>query len=332
MSRPLRIPSGYDGDMTRPTLFLLLCLLAAPLLAQTPPDAFQSHLQAGQAALRAGLPLLAAREYRAAVRLRPADADAHYALAGVLEAAGRADEAMAEYQRTIALRPDNAPAHNALAGLLEDRGGREAALAQYHQAVALLPSDPHLRFNLGGALADAGRPAQAAAQYREALRLKPDFAEAGQALRALGTVGTRPVGTPPASFLGTLPGTEREAGKVAGKFGGVSGGSSVKGALPAYSPALPVSGGEAACGGVGSDGRLSPALALARAGRLPEAVAAFRTVLARHPRDTAARLHLGIVLYADGQTALARREWEQVLTLGDAGAAAQARLLLARYR
>jgi tetratricopeptide (TPR) repeat protein len=319
--------------MTRLTLLLLLWLLAAlPAPAQTPPDPFHSRLQAGQAALRAGLPLLAAREYRAAVRLRPADADAHFALAGVLEAAGQADEAMAEYQRTIALRPDNAPAHNALAGLLEDQGARGAALAQYRQAVALLPSDPHLRFNLGGALADSGQRAQAAAQYREALRLKPDFAEAGRALRALGTVGTHPAGTPPASFLGTLPGTEREAGKVAGKFGGVSGGSSVKGALPAYSPALPVSGGEAACGGVGSGGRLSPALALARAGRLPEAIAAFRAGLARHPRDTAARLHLGIALYADGQTAPARREWEQVLTLGDPAAKVQAQRLLARYR
>jgi len=294
---------GYHRAMTRtrtrPTLLLLLWLIAAlPALAQTPPDPFQDHLRAGQTALRAGLPLLAAREYRAAVRLRPADADAHYVLAGVLEAAGRADEAMAEYRRTIALRPDHAPAHNALAGLLEDRGEGNAALAQYHQAVLLVPSDPRLRFNFGGALADAGRPAQAAAQYRAALRLKPDFAEAGRALRALGLTGHA--------------------------MGHVVGARSI-----APSPAAPVSQKGAmnrAPTGV------QQALALARAGRLPEAVTAFRAALVHHPRNAAARLHLGIVLYADGQTGQARREWSRVLTLGNAEAAAQARRLLAQYR
>lgn len=293
--------------MTRLTLMpLLLLLTALPALAQTPPDPFHSRLQAGQAALRAGLPLLAARECRAAVRLRPADADAHFALAGVLEAAGQADEAMAEYQRTIALRPDNAPAHNALAGLLEDQGARGAALAQYRQAVALLPSDPHLRFNLGGALADSGQRAQAAAQYREALRLEPDFAEAGRALRAL-SAQEKPLAQekPPAL---KVPGYSRM--EVAPRLGRT-------GTTP--SPPTPP---ELGAGG----------LSFARAGRLPEAVAAFRAVLARHPRDTAARLHLGIALYADGQTAPARREWEQVLTLGDPAAKVQAQRLLARYR
>ncbi len=300
---------------TRPTLLLLLWLLAAlPALAQTPPDPFQDHLRAGQTALRAGLPLLAAREYRAAVRLRPADADAHYVLAGVLEAAGRADEAMAEYRRTIALRPDHAPAHNALAGLLEDRGEGNAALAQYHQAVLLVPSDPRLRFNFGGALADAGRPAQAAAQYRAALRLKPDFAEAGRALRALGPI-LKIAPLPP-----ILGGRDRPPAPNSGGTGKEPGED-----RDLSIPTPPE---------LGAGGRSSPssALALARAGRLPEAVAAFRAVLLHDPRNAAARLHLGIVLYADGQTAQARREWSRVLTLGNAGAAAQARRLLARYR
>lgn len=268
-------------------LFLFLFFAANPAAAQTPPSAFQSHLQAGQTALRAGLPLAAVREYRAAVRLRPADADAHYVLAGVLEAVGRADEAEAEYRRTIALRPDNAPAHNALAGLLEDRGETPAALAQYRQAVALLPADPRLRFNLAAALAEAGQTALAADQYREALRLKPDFAEAGRALAALPAA---------AAVFGNQPAPQR----------------------PVSRPPLPPAD-------------LRPALALARAGRLPEAEAAFQAILARHPHDDYARLHLGIVLYANGQKAQAKREWRQVAVSGSRGAAAQARRLLARY-
>ena len=292
--------TGYHGSM-KPCLrfrLLLPLLLACPALAQTPPDPFQSHLQAGQTALRAGLPLVAVREYRAAVRLRPADADAHYALAGVLEAADRTDEARAEYRQTLALRPDNAPAHNALAGLLDDRGETAAALVQYQEAVALLPADPRLRFNLAAALAETGRRTEAAAQYREALRLKPDFADAAQALRALGPMPD--VGPPHPSLLIPL---SRRAGEGPGV-----------GAIP-----------KTATGG------LSRALALARAGRLPEAAAAFRAVLAQNPRDAAARLHLGIALYADGQTTSARREWHQVVTAGGSDAAAQARRLLARY-
>lgn len=172
--------------MTRPALLLpalLLLLAAGPLRAQAPSDPFEARLRAGQTALRAGLPQTAAREYRAAVRLRPADADAHYALAG----------------------------------LLEDRGRMQAALAQYRQAVALLPADPRLRFNLGGALAEAGRPAAAATQYREALRLKPDFAEAAQALRAL-PVPLSPAGTAPTPGPSLHPAAEAlRAGAASGR-------------------------------------------------------------------------------------------------------------------
>jgi len=292
--------------MTRPApllplaAFLLAAALPAP--AQTPPDAFQARLRAGQAALRAGLPVVAAREYRAAVRLRPADAGAHSVLAGVLEAAGLPGEAVAEYRRALALRPDDAPAHNALAGLLEDRGENAAALAQYRQAVALLPSDPRLRFNLAGALADAGRPAQAAAQYRAALRLKPDFAEAATALRALPSPS---VGTPLAAP--SSPG-------VPSRLSGGGKGAAAKGGAASGAPT-----------------ETRRALSLARVGRLREAVAAFRAALARDPGDAAARLHLGIALYADGHPAQARREWQRVLTRGAAAASAQAGRLLARY-
>ncbi len=213
---------------------------------------------------------------------------------------------MTEYRQTLALRPDNAPAHNALAGLLEDRGEATAALGQYRQAVALLPTDARLRFNLAGALADAGRRPQAAEQYREALRLKPDFAEAAQALRALGPIS--PVGAPLAAPVSQKGAMNR--------------------ALPAssLSPRTPLSHSMGEGPGVGA------ALALARAGRLPEAIAAFRAVLTHDPRDAAARLHLGIALYADGRTAQARHAWEQVQAQGGKSAAAQARRLLARYR
>ena len=154
--------AGYHGDMTRPALHLPFLFPAprspVPALAQTPPDAFQSHLRAGQTALRAGLPL--AGRPRVPGRRPAAPRRRRRALrpGGRAGGGGPRGGGEAEYRQTIALRPDNAPAHNALAGLLEDRGDEAAALAQYRQAVALLPSDPRLRFNLAAALADAGQP------------------------------------------------------------------------------------------------------------------------------------------------------------------------------
>ena len=71
--------------------------------------------------------------------------------------------------------------------------------------------------------------------------------------------------------------------------------------------------------------------ALEAAGRLPEAVWAFHTLLSRDPSDMTARLHLGIALYALGQTGPARQQWTRVLSGPDADAARRARRLLALY-
>ena len=71
--------------------------------------------------------------------------------------------------------------------------------------------------------------------------------------------------------------------------------------------------------------------ALLAAGRLPEAEAAFRARLARTPEDADARLRLGIVLYAEGHAAPARREWTRVLHGVNPDAARRARRLLTTY-
>ena len=272
--------------MTPKYIVAALLLLALPAAAQA-PDPFQAHVNAAQTAARAGLPAQAAREYRAALRLHPADADAEYALGGVLEQAGRKVEAIAAYRETIRLRPDHAPAHNALAALLEDAGETAAALAQYRQAVTLEPDNALLHFNLGAALADAGQSAAARTEYRMALRLKPDFPEAQAALRAMPPAPALPPAPPPTTSSPKLP--------------------------PGKRPPT----------------TLAQALALETAGRLPEAITAFHALLAQDPRRADVRLHLGIALYADGQTAAARREWQQIVRGNDPGTAAQARRLLA---
>jgi len=274
--------------------FLLLLVCAASAPAQTPPpDPFALHIRAAQAASRAGLPLAAAREYRAALMLHLDDAAACDALAGQLEKAGRAKDALAAYQETIRLQPENAPAHNALAMLLEDAGDTAAAVAQYRQAVALDPNNALLHFNLAAALETAGQLSPARTEYQNALRLKPDFAEAHAALKAI------------------------QEGPLAPNNGGIRRvGDSI--------PAPPLLG----AGGLS----LPHALALERAGRTTEAIAEFHTVLTHDPANADAHLNLGIALYADGQAQAARREWQRVLTLKDPARSDQARRLLALYR
>ena len=267
------------------SLLILACLPDCPLPAQIPPDQFAAHIQSAQMAAHSGLPVIAAREYRAALALHPRDTDALFALGGVLEQAGQKNEAMTCYREVIRLRPDFAPAHNALAGVLEDTGQTAPALAQRRQALALEPNNARLHFNLAATLEDAGQQREALAEYREALRLQPDFAEAQAAVRD----ETERVSTSPAPND-----------------------SSVR-AEANYETLF------------------RRGLALEAAGRVAEAIAAFHAVLMRQPRNAAVHLHLGIALYADGQTVPAHREWKTVLGLPDPSASAQAQRLLETY-
>ena len=53
----------------------------------------------------------AVAEYRAAIRLKPDYAEAHYNLGIALTDQGKLDEAVAEYRAAIRLQPDYAEAH-----------------------------------------------------------------------------------------------------------------------------------------------------------------------------------------------------------------------------
>jgi cytochrome c-type biogenesis protein CcmH/NrfG len=61
---------------------------------------------------------LAIPQFRAVIRQRPSDAEAHYALANCLERTGKFKEAIAHYREALRLRPDWPDALNDLAWLL----------------------------------------------------------------------------------------------------------------------------------------------------------------------------------------------------------------------
>ena len=172
---------------------------AAPVTLTLPshtpaPVSFDAHIHAAEEALRAHLPQIAATEYQAALRQRPADADAHYAFGGVWELLKRPANAEREYRRTIQIDPAHAAAHSALAGLLDDRGELAAALAQGGQALALEPNSAPLHCNQADLLAEAKRYPDARREYETALRLSPGLSQARRGLAAL--PAARPAVTP----------------------------------------------------------------------------------------------------------------------------------------
>jgi tetratricopeptide (TPR) repeat protein len=120
----------------------------------------------------------------------PGDYVAHANLASVLEARGRAEEALTEYRLALEARPRSATALNNVGAVLQSMGREAEALAAYRDAVRADPDYANARYNLGNALAARGAFAEAVPQFREAARLQPGDAGAlsnlGAALLAAG--------------------------------------------------------------------------------------------------------------------------------------------------
>jgi tetratricopeptide (TPR) repeat protein len=71
--------------------------------------------------------------FRAAIRARPAYAQAHYMLGTMLARNGQVDEALAEFRLSLTYEPEAAEAHLSIARLLQqrnDHAGAEAAFAE----------------------------------------------------------------------------------------------------------------------------------------------------------------------------------------------------------
>jgi tetratricopeptide (TPR) repeat protein/mono/diheme cytochrome c family protein len=124
------------------------------------------------------------------IRNNPADFEAHYNLASMLQARGNAADAIAEYQAALRIRPQDASANNALGAALIASGQPDRAMVYLQTAVRTSPEYFDTHYNLGNALASAGDFSGAAEQFAAAVRMKPDDADAhanlGSAFAELG--------------------------------------------------------------------------------------------------------------------------------------------------
>jgi len=121
----------------------------------------------------------AERDAQRAIALAPELAQAHSALAYVLEAGfldfARANE---EYERAVALAPGNAQVLRESGGFAASMGHFDAAIDAARRAVLLDPLARASHTILGEALYAARRYGEAATAYAEALNLNPDFKSA----------------------------------------------------------------------------------------------------------------------------------------------------------
>jgi tetratricopeptide (TPR) repeat protein len=149
--------------------------LADPLLEELRAVTTGSavEVQRGLKALELGELRQAARHFRAAAEQDPDNVSAYINMAVVQVKVGRLEDAALTLQTILKRHPDNAAAQFNLGVVLARLGRNEEALAAYRQAVASDPSHVEAHFNLANALARVGQPAEAAEQYDKVVALDP---------------------------------------------------------------------------------------------------------------------------------------------------------------
>jgi tetratricopeptide (TPR) repeat protein len=120
-----------------------------------------------------------------AIRLNPADAEAHANLGRLLLKAGRNAGALAAYAAALTLQRDNVPAHHGLAKALMELGLADLASDAFRDALARAPEYVDAIVDFGALLDDVGRHDEAVAMLHDAVARHPDRPEPEAALVAV---------------------------------------------------------------------------------------------------------------------------------------------------
>lgn len=112
------------------------------------------------------------------VEKNPADFEAHYNLAAMLQARGKLAKAMKQYELALQLRPEDATVNNAIAGVNMAAGHPDAAIKYLIAALHARPDYFDAQYNLGTALAMTEDFRGAEEHFRAAVRINPQDANA----------------------------------------------------------------------------------------------------------------------------------------------------------
>jgi tetratricopeptide (TPR) repeat protein len=182
------LPVNFDAtrfpENQRDPRMTLQDALARHDVEKNPAD-FEAHYNLA-AMLQANDKLDAAiGEYEAAVHLRPADAAANNALGAALVAQGHPEQGVEYLRAALKARPEYFEAHYNLGLALAGQNDFEGAAREFALAVKLQPEDANVEANLGAALAETGKLSEAKLHFERALQIDPNQPIAKENLEAL---------------------------------------------------------------------------------------------------------------------------------------------------
>ncbi|MFZ0318255.1 MAG: tetratricopeptide repeat protein [Candidatus Sulfotelmatobacter sp.] len=127
----------------------------------------------------------ARREYEFALGIRPEDAAANNAMGSVLLASRQPRDAVTYLTRALKSRPDYFDALYNLGNALASQNDFVGASEQFELALKVQPNDADAEANLGSALAEMGDFSQAKLHFERALQINPNHALAKENLQQL---------------------------------------------------------------------------------------------------------------------------------------------------
>jgi len=137
----------------------------------------EPHLAAGLMLEKQNKFVDAEQEYKAALELDPASADAATGLANIYMRGQRFPEAAAALQRVVAAHPDDAAAHLQLGRVLAAEGKNDEAIVELQAAGKLAPTDLSVQRELADIYPRVGKNEEAVSAYRTLVAAHPDDAE-----------------------------------------------------------------------------------------------------------------------------------------------------------
>jgi tetratricopeptide (TPR) repeat protein len=139
---------------------------------QLRPAFAEAHNHLGLALIQTGGDDEAVKEFREAIRLNPNYAEAHENLGATLTSKND-DEAISELERAITLQPDSVKAQYNLAMAYLPKYGVDKEIEQLQKVIALDPKFAEAFYSLGKALMQKGQLQEAISLLREAAALDP---------------------------------------------------------------------------------------------------------------------------------------------------------------
>jgi tetratricopeptide (TPR) repeat protein len=127
----------------------------------------------GVAMLSKGDAAGAAGYFNRAIKLNPANAEAHYNLGNIFLSQQLPAKAADEYKLAIKVKPNYAKAFSNLGVAFEQMGQLDNAIESYRRAIESDPNNVDARFNLAMKLSDKGLFDEAAAEYEQVLKINP---------------------------------------------------------------------------------------------------------------------------------------------------------------